>query len=164
MSCVCFRKLTFCRRAHVMCVLSSRASPNQCTFLPSSHPEVTLCNRWEVKTQEQTSSQIGSMKSIVRMIYLVFFQSKYTSVYFLSQISFKDMGTPINDIYMCIYIWTGFSVPCAWSSRVLALPHNKIGLFLLLVILSSPTPSLSYKLQTSTVQSACYWTLFVVYN
>ena len=43
------------------------------------------------------------MKSIVRMIYLVFFQSKYTSVYFLSQISFKDMGTPINDIYMYIY-------------------------------------------------------------
>ena len=43
------------------------------------------------------------MKSIVQIIYLVFFQSKYTSVYFLSQISFKDMGTPINDIYMYIY-------------------------------------------------------------
>ena len=52
------------------------------------------------------------MKSIVRMIYLVFFQSKYTSVYFLSQISFKDMGTLINDTYMCIYMNRFFCTMC----------------------------------------------------
>ena len=98
------RKLTFCRLAHVTRVLSSRASPNQCTFLPSSHPEVTLCNRWEVKTQEQTSSQIGSIKSIVYSFFSFLPEQAHISVLSFPNL-FKDMGTPINNIYMCIYIY-----------------------------------------------------------